>query len=174
MTTKAHVIPTIERVGSHSFHEDYNGAKEELFVYFDTEWRGTPARVTIRVYRQRHREGNTLGKWSKWFSYATEARAIDPEANGQRGKELTDTARSRLGEGLTTLAEAWIGTPDYVASRQRAVARFVRDLFPNVDRVRAAITKYNAELSTTDIDRFARAADAYQRYLDVFNEYLDG
>jgi len=113
----------LERVGSHFLTLGMGGKveKEECFGYFRTEWRGQPATITMHADRYAggmDRHNLTMGEWR---IIGREARAYDPEKNGGRGPELTETARQRLSEQNRSAMAAWIDSDDYRASRHAAL-----------------------------------------------------
>lgn len=171
--------PTIERVGSHFItlgtgrnwgHAD----KEELFAYIPTAWRGSPVMVTMRASRYKAGMNADALEWTSWQVYAQDAHEIDENANGGRGRPLTDLARRRLGDQLEPLVREWIDSDAYKASMLNALAHAVRrefgDLRPWKDatrRVRDLLNIHRNTLRPSDVGRFTKAADAYDVFASI-------
>lgn len=173
--------------GSHSISIEWDGgvlvvSKEEVFFYFETAWRGTPARVTISADRYRHSSG-----MSEWRLYASEAREIDPSDPDNRwtGAHLTDLARRRLGESCIPQASNWLAGGNtrydngvsYRTSRENAfgyaLTRMASDLSSRHDStatLRRALATFRDELSNETRSRLVRAADAYDTFTAILND----
>ena len=153
----------------------YRVSKIETFPMLRTEWRGTPAVVTMPC--DRYRTGAEPGRLTDWRVYAREARAVDPDAADEwahyhRGAELTDTARSRLGVLAEPVVRAWLDSPAFAAEYRRALVyaliREIDELRPSLDpegaRALAAIECNADQISKAD------AADL-RRIVRRFNDY---
>lgn len=178
-TTRHHSI-TLDQYGRH-------GLKEEVFGYFGTNWRNTPAIVTMYADRYTYADG----RLSDWRMYAREAREYVSDATDdykrENGPSLTDLARSRLGDSCKPQMEEWLtgnvalpsGT--YRQSEQRAYYRairnLVRDLSPYGDPpshyVRETVDRYRDKLSPWLFDgtRPNRLTDSLTAMCDAYDLY---
>lgn len=150
--------------GSHSVRFDNRGQleKEEVFPTFETTWRGAAVTVQMKASRYRHSSG-----MSEWRIFAEHTR-------DEHGNALTPLARGRMSEQLRPLVEAWLTTEEYAASRRQAFANAVQrefyDLRPShhddipTHNVRRLLATHASELSPAVLERFTRAADAFDAY----------
>lgn len=149
--------------GSHSVRFDNRGQleKEEVFPTFETTWRG--AAVTVQMSADRYRHSSGI---SEWRIYAVNTR-------DEKGGALTPLARSRMTEQLRPLVYEWLLTDAYAASRRQAFANALQrefyDLHPYrhdepTHNVRRLLAAHAGELSPAVLERFTRAADAFDAY----------
>lgn len=150
---------------------------------FRTEWRGTPAVVTIACDRYRLADyGSDPGRLTDWRAYASEARAIDLDGTEDwqryhRGDNLTDTARARLGEQCRPLALAWLDSPAFAAEYRRALVyaliREIDELRPSSDpegaRALRAIETNAADLGARDVADLKRLVRRFTDWAEARN-----
>jgi hypothetical protein len=155
------------RTGSHFITIGHDGIeKEEVWIYFETSWRNRPAIVEMSADRYVHSSG-----MSEWRITARDAKESDPTRNGNRGDDLTQLARQRLGAQLRPVVEQWLASERYTESRQaafgHALYRMALDLsarFNSTDPLRKALAMYGHELKPETMRRLFDAADAYDRF----------
>lgn len=156
----------LRKTGSHWVSDDnyssrHNGiSKEEIYFYFDAQWRGRPVQVEVSADKYAHSSG-----MSDWRIYARAARFYDPERNGGRGEETTGTARSALSKLCVPIAIAWLDTDEYKASFQRALAHMVMRKFQDS----YSASRYVTEALVTFKDRLA--AEHFQAISETLSAY---
>lgn len=112
----------LERTGSHHFSDDPGrGPKEEVYGYFRATWRGQPVMVTMSADRYTY----SGGEMSDWRVYAQDARYFDPERNGGRGDDVTETARWRLSDACRPVMIGWLASDAYAGSLACAVRNMI-------------------------------------------------
>jgi len=160
------------RTGSHSVTIGHNGIeKEEVWLYFETTWRNTPAIVEMSADRYVHSEG-----MSEWRVIARDAKESDPTRNGNQGNDLTQLARQRLGAQLRPVVEQWLASEGYAESRRsafgHALYRMACELSPrfhSTDSLRKALANYGHELKPETMRRLLDATDAFDRFSAILN-----
>jgi hypothetical protein len=175
---ESETVSTKYRTGSHSVRIGWQSGqmeveKEEVFLYFETTWRGRPALVTLSADRYRHSEG-----MSEWRVYASDAKEHDPERNGGRGDDLTDLARRRLGELLVPVAKQWLAGLGYIQSRQtafyHALDRMAREQSAfsrrDTEDLRKALATFGHELPPERQNQLFSAAARFDAFLEVLND----
>jgi hypothetical protein len=176
MATATKTAPTLAKSNSHSVREDNNRSdgisKEEVFLYYLTDWRGQPCRVTMHLdrYRASYWENDKPAgtKLTPWRAFAETVRTYDPENPNSYGSELTDTARRRLSDEILPLALAWLETEAYTVSESLAYAHMILDTREN-DRygsttrnIRRQAEQYRDKLPTGVRNRLLEIADSYE------------
>jgi hypothetical protein len=176
------------RTGSHHIGTGHSGepVKEEVYLYFLTEWRGQSAIVTMRLDRYSHavwnNETNTKepDRFSPWRCVASEARAKTDEPHGY-GAHLTDTARRRLGEVHTDPALDWLGSDDYRRSVRSAALsaiwraasdgawRYSDPASRDVDRIYRHLRQLLTEADAEDVGAISAALNGLRSALDRVN-----
>lgn len=179
MTKNEPARPELVRTGSHSVTlQPVNGAshfKEEVFLTFCTAWRGKGAEVKMRADRYTHSAG-----LSDWRVYAVEAQGIESTGRGWSGRDLTETARHRLGELAAPVAREWLESGSYRASEAdawfRAVRREFDDLRPYsdhpADRVREAVTRWRNKMTPQAAAQLVLTADAFDAFAAMYRAEL--
>ena len=170
----------LERVGSHSvslgvnYHDEIE--KEECFGYFSATWRGEPCRVEVSADRYRHSSG-----LSEWRVYARAAYSGEDRnrhgADRLAARELTDTARHRLGELCVPIMREWLDSDDYGASRRQAFVRMFKRQASDLsiyaerpsDRLTSLVTKYADEISLKEFDALLEAGYRFDAYVQALN-----
>lgn len=162
----------LERTGSHSVIDDNYSSRadgissEEVFGYFTATWRSRPVMVTVSADKYAHSSG-----MSDWRIYASEARYVDTEKNGNRGEDVTATAKSALSKLCAPLMSDWLGTDEYVASFQRALARMIlrkfRDDYSASRSVANALVTFESRLAPATYKAIRKTLVAYNAYVDV-------
>jgi hypothetical protein len=186
--TKTKNAPELVGCGSHYVNaERWNNEKEEVFLYFNAEWRGQRAAVTMKASRYKARDwgagddGEPRNVWTEWNTYCSEARGgyfyVNEQGNTlqERGDVLTETARHRLSEGLDAVVREWLASDAYVTSEHRAwftaIDRIAGDMRgygdPPSRDVRLAVERYGDKLTPWAREHFAKLADAYDAYMAV-------
>jgi hypothetical protein len=155
----------LRKTGSHYISDDssshVNGiSKEEVYFYFDAQWRGRPVQVEVSADRYAHSSG-----MSDWRAYARAARFYDPERNGGRGEETTGTARSALGRLCVPIAVEWLSTDAYRSSFQAALGHMVmrkfQDGYSASRRVSEALATFKGRLSPDVLRAIGETLDAF-------------
>jgi hypothetical protein len=158
----------LNRTGSHWVSDDNSCrsegiSKEEVYFYFSATWRGQPVQVEVSADRYAHTSG-----MSEWRVYARAARFYDPERNGGRGEETTETARSALSNLCSPIATDWLKTDAYTVSFQTALANMVirkfRDDYSASRRVAEALNTFKGRLSPAAYQGISETLDAYNAY----------
>ena len=153
----------MERTGSHHVSDDYarGGYREQVFGYFKATWRGEPVIVTMQADRYTHSSG-----LSDWRIYAEQARSFDPERNGGRGDDLTDTARGRLSDACKPLMAAWLDSDEYAPSLANAVRNMiVREMKDrHTSTAPRLLETYGDRLTATQHDAITTALAARDAY----------
>lgn len=160
----------MERTGSHHVSDEYarGGYREQVFGYFTATWLGEPVIVTMQADRYTHSSG-----LSDWRIYAEQARSFDPEANGGRGPDLTDTARKRLSDACRPAMAAWLESDEYPASLADAVRNMIVREMTDTRRGHAAprlLEAYGDRLTRAQHAAITAALtkrDEYQAALDT-------
>lgn len=163
--------PALTATG-HSVEFDYRQQldNEQVYLTFETEWRGQPAVVRMQADRYRHSSGI-----SEWRYRVDEARGADT-SDGRRGADLSGTARSRLSDQLRPLVEEWLGSEAYETSRDEAyfdaVRRMVREARPYPDPMRDVrkVLLDSVYMTIAQRDRLYRMAEAYEAFTLAYNE----
>ena len=159
----------MDRTGSHHVSDEYarGGYREQVFGYFTATWLGEPVIVTMQADRYTHSSG-----LSDWRIYAEQARSFDPEANGGRGPELTDTARRRLSDACKPLMVAWLEGDEYAPSLADAVRNMiVREMKDrHTSTAPRLLETYGDRLTATQREAIAAALakrDEYHAALEI-------
>src|SRR5215813_11167191 len=99
---------------------EYLAAQQEnIYMDFSATWQRRP--VVVRMKARRYVYSG--GEWSDWSIYADTARE---DTGGQGlGANLTDTARTRLGQQYRPAVEAWIRSKAYRDSEAHAYVRAI-------------------------------------------------
>lgn len=158
--------------------------REEAFLYFDTEWRGSPAAVTMQASRYTYaRQGNQQDDWSPWVIYASAAEAgswretIESDYRVGRGGYLTDTAKKRLSDQCEPIVRKWLGGTNYLMAKRDAVFYAVKNLAhdfrPYSDptwRFRDTVDSLREDLTQERQDYLTEIADAYDKFAELYQE----
>jgi hypothetical protein len=151
-----------------------HGIKEEVHVYFRSEWRGQPCTVEVSCDRYTHSSG-----LSEWRAYAAKAYYGEQDAS-PHGDELTDLARSRVGPPCVAQALAWLDSDDYRLSEAGAYRweilhrldgsdHHMRPTYDNPTReVRQLLERYVDKMDALDAGLIAIACDKYDEFAKAY------
>jgi len=159
--------PELLLAGGHSITAGYNNWKEEVHLYYRTEWRGESVVVTMALSRYQHSSGI-----SEWRIYAQDAR-VGTEAHGC-GPHLTDLAQSRLSAQLQPLAAEWLTTDAYRTSESlayfHAVKRELGDATPygGSKRAQQLLANYSEKFCDTQRGQLIEMCDAFDRFAGLY------
>lgn len=159
-------IPVSEptRVGHWIETREWKKANEEIFLYFNTTWRGQEVEARF----QANRYPSARGEWSEWRIWCEQLRPID----GGYGSDLSDTARHRVRDAFKPTIEEWLASEKYVASRVRAfqnhAVRIVKDLDYIGEEARAYefLAKNRVEFTDEFAEKFDQACIAFREFVE--------
>lgn len=180
----ATITPQISSTGSHSVTDSAGSSlREEVFLYFTAEWRGSPCVVGVACKRYcgydsaRPSMTHSPAGLGTWSMYVQEARGGTPYGDDYvKGDSLTDTAKHRLAQYVLPMARDWLTTQAYRDSEHRAylkhILRHVEDMKASIYSdaaqreypARKAIANFGGKLSDGDLVRIESALSAYTEF----------
>lgn len=172
----------LDHTGSHHIESAISSqaadgiGKEQVFLYFAATWRGKPVTVTMQADRYAASffdgdENKSTNRLTDWRVYASEARFIDPDKNGGRGDDVTETARRALSNLCEPLVYPWLASNAYTVSFQaaasRMIMRYFRDDYSASRRVAEVLATFRDRLPDAHFGAIKATLDAYTAYEEV-------
>lgn len=146
------------------------GVQEDVFLTFETEWRGEPAVIVMRAHRNESYwsdrlnmgEWNITGKDSWLGTHDSDHRAC------------TDTAQLRMADQARPFVEMWLQSSDYTKSESAAYAHGIKGLMrekrsrctDSTDLRRLGI-KYQHKLTNEQTNKLIALFDAWDHYVQL-------
>lgn len=144
------------------------GVTEDVYLTFETEWRGVPAVIEMRAHRNESYwsdrlnmgEWNIMGKDSWLGTHHSDRR------------ECTPTAHLRMADECRPLVEMWLMSSDYAKSESAAYAWGIKNLMrekrsrgtDSTDLRRLGI-KYQHKLTNAQTNKLIELFDAWDHYV---------
>lgn len=165
--TSSYVGVTLQTIGA-PLESRWKGQREQANLTFAGEWRGRSVMLRMEANRQSYNNG-----WSEWRIWCDRA-GFD---NDLYGKQVTDTARSRLGAQFEASVRAWLDSNAFTAARKQgyvvAIRGIARELRPYGDNAAEDVRKaayFNRDIIGEElVDHFYDVADHYENFVRLLN-----
>jgi hypothetical protein len=148
--------------------------KEEVYLMYETEWRGDPVHVEVVCDRYSSGMNEDRLRLGEWRVVCRIPYFIKRHEGGswERVAQASDTARKRIAEWLVPIATEWLTTDAYArsfsAALASAVVRELEDCRPgdDIDRVRASVETFKH-----DIDQYHKRSDSILAACEAYEAY---
>lgn len=147
-----------------------HGVQEDVFLRFETEWRGDPAVIEMRAHRNETYWSDRLnmGDWNitgkdSWLG-----------TSDSKVGATTPTAQLRMGDQVRPLVELWLGSDAYTESESAAYASGIKGLLrefrsrcTDCQQVRRIAEQYREKLTPEQFEKLSTLFDAWDHYVKL-------
>lgn len=145
-----------------------HGVTEDVYLMFETEWRGEPAVIEMRAHRNESYWSDRLnmGEWNitgkdSWLG-----------SHGGDRHPCTGTAQLRMGDEVRPLVSLWLLSDDYACSESAAYANGIKAMLRefrsrNTDSalLRRLVNQYQFKLTFEQTNNLNELFDAWDNYV---------
>lgn len=144
------------------------GVDEDVFLTFETEWRGEPAVIVVRAHRNESYWSDRLnmGEWNitgkdSWLG-----------THDSDHRPCTDTAQVRMADQVRPFVELWLRSSDYTKSESAAYAHGIKGLLrefrsrgTDSTQLRLLCIRYQHKLTNEQTIKLIELFDAWDHYV---------